>query len=76
MLGVFRNTLAANDKYPVRDCVNLSFPIQMELSLKRKIFSYLFLPFLESTSNFKYFDKKDDRHIYFISQIREWEKFD
>ena len=71
MLGVFRNTLTANDKYPVRDCVNLLSPIQMQLSLKPTIFSHFFVPFLESTSNFKHFEKKDDRHSYFISEITD-----
>ena len=32
ILGVFVNTLATEDTYPVRDCENLQFPIQMELS--------------------------------------------
>ena len=32
ILGVFVNTLAANEKYPVQDCENLQFPIQMQLS--------------------------------------------
>ena len=74
MLGVFRNTLTANDKYPVRDCVNLLSPIQMQLSLKPTIFSHFFVPFLESTSNFKHFEKKDDRHSYFISEITDCER--
>ena len=71
---MFRYTLTANEKYPVQDCVNLSVPIQMHLSLKLKIFSDLFVPFLEATSNFKHFEKKDDPHTYFISQITECEK--
>ena len=66
---MFRNTLISNDKYPVRDCVNLLSPIQMQLSLKPTIFSHFFVPFLESTSNFKHFEKKDDRHSYFITEI-------
>ena len=66
---MFRNTLTSNDKYPVRDCVNLLSPIQMQLSLKPTIFSNFFVPFLESTSNFKHFEKKDDRHSYFITEI-------
>ena len=74
MLGVFRNTLTSNDKYPVRDCVNLLSPIQMQLSLKPTIFSHFFVPFLESTSNFKHFEKKDDRHSYFISEITDSER--
>ena len=31
ILGVFVNTLTADDKYPVRDCGDLQFPIQMQL---------------------------------------------
>ena len=71
---MFRNTLTANDNYPVQDCENLPSPIQMSLSLERNFFSDLFVPFLESTSNFKHFEKKDDRHSYFISEIKECEK--
>ena len=55
---MFWNTLTANDNYPVQDCENLLSPIQMELSLKRKIFSNFVVPFLESTSNFKHLKKK------------------
>ena len=32
ILGVFVNTLTADVKYPVWDCENWKFPIQMELS--------------------------------------------
>ena len=32
ILGVFVNTLTTDDKCPVRDCDNLQFPIQMQLS--------------------------------------------
>ena len=31
ILGVFADTLAANDKYLVRDCEKLLFPIEMQL---------------------------------------------
>ena len=71
---MFRNTLTANDNYPVQDCGNLLSPIQMVLSLKPKLFSDFFVPFLESTSNFKHFEKKDDRHTYFLSEITECER--
>ena len=73
---LFRKKLTANDKYTVRDCVNLSSPIQMQLSLKSTIFSDIVVPFLESTSNSKHFEKKDDRHTCFISEITECEKLD
>ena len=62
ILGVFLNILTANDNYPVQDCENLQLLIQMKLSEKLKTFSQFFLPFPESTSNFKHFFKKDDRH--------------
>ena len=61
-LVVFVNRLTADGKYPVQDCENLQLPIQMQLSEKRKSFSEFFVPFLESTSNFKHFEKKDDCH--------------
>ena len=65
MLG---NTLTANDQYPVWDCENLLTPIQMHLSRKLKIFSDFLLPFLETTLNFEYLEKNDDRHTHFISE--------
>ena len=62
ILEVFVNILTADYKYPVQDCENLPLPIQMQLSEKRKTFSEFFVPFLESTSNFERFQRKDDRH--------------
>ena len=62
MLGVFLNTLTADSKYPVQHCENLKLKIQMQLSEKRSTFSEFFVPFLESISNFKNFDKKHDCH--------------
>ena len=32
ILGVFANTLTADDKYTVGDCENVNLPIQMQLS--------------------------------------------
>ena len=61
-IRVFLNTWTADYKYSVPDCENLQFPIQMQLSSKPKTFSGLFLPLMESKSNFKHFQKKDDRH--------------
>ena len=42
ILGVFVNTLTADDKYSLRNRKNLPKPIQLQLSKKNKIF----LPFL------------------------------
>ena len=55
--GAFINTLSADGKYPVRGCENLQLPIQMQLSEREKTFSPFFVPFLESTSHFKHFEK-------------------
>ena len=46
----------------------------MELSLKATVFSDSFVPFLESTSDFKDFEKTDDRHSFFISEITDCER--
>ena len=62
ILQVFVNTLTVDGKYPVQHCENLLLPNQMQLSEKPKAFSQLFIPFLESTSNVKHFEKDDDCH--------------
>ena len=56
------NKLVADGKYPVQYCENFQLPIQMQLSEKRETFPQFFVPFLESTSNFKYFEEKGDGH--------------
>ena len=71
---MFPNTLTANEKYLFLDYVNLSSPIEMQSSIKPTIVSDFFVLSFEFKSNFKYFEKKDDRHTYFISEIRECEK--
>ena len=62
ILGVFVKTLTADDKYLLQYCENLQLPIQMHVSEKRKTFSQFPVPFLESTSNFRHFEKKYDGH--------------
>ena len=62
MIGLSVNTLTSDGKYPVQCCENLQLLIQMQLSVKRKTFSQFFVPFLDSTSNFEHFERKDDRH--------------
>ena len=71
---MFRKTLTANVKDPVQDCENLSSAIEMHLSLERNFFSDFFVPFLESTSNFKHSEKNNDRPTYFLSEITECER--
>ena len=55
---MFVNTLTADGKYRGQYYQILQLPIQMQLSEKRETFPQFFVPFLESTSNFKYFEKK------------------
>ena len=71
---MFRNSLTANDKYPVQDCEILTSSIQMILSLKPKRLIHSFVLDMKSTSNFKHFGKKDDCHSYFISEITDFER--
>ena len=86
ILEVFVNTLTGDGMYPVKNCQDLPLHIHMQLSekqenffLTKKLFHFPFLnkktfPFLESTSNFKHFKRKDDRHRQFISEITNCEK--
>ena len=62
ILGVFLNTFTADDKYPVQNCENFQLAIQSQLCWKQTSFSEFFVPFVESTSNFKHFEEKDGRH--------------
>ena len=74
IFGMFVNTLTGDGKYSVQDRENLPVPIQMILSENQKTFSQFFLPFLESTSNFKHFERKDDGHSSCISRFTDCEK--
>ena len=65
------STLAADDKYPVRNRDKLKIPIQMILSQKQKTFSEFFCKFLKSRINLKHFERKDDPHRFFISEITD-----
>ena len=47
--------------------------IQMQLSQKQRKFSQYFTVFLKSTLNFEYFEQKDDRHRFCISDITDSE---
>ena len=58
----FVDTLSANGRYHVQDWENFSLRIPMKLYEKWKTFSEFFVPFLETTSNFKHFEKKDSGH--------------
>ena len=62
ILEEFVKTLTSDGKYPVQNFDNLKLPIQMQLCVKRRPFSQVFVSFLDSISNFEHFERKDDRH--------------
>ena len=62
IVWVFVNTLKSDRKYPVEGCENSQLPFETQLSEKRKPFAEVFFPFLDSTSNFEHFERKDDCH--------------
>ena len=68
-LRLLVKTLTDDEKYSLLYRENLTQPIQILLSKKRKIFSEFFSAFLKSTLNFELFQKKDDPHSRCISQI-------
>ena len=68
-MGLLVNTLAADEEYPVLNTDNLTIPIQMQLSQKKKTFSQFFDAFLKSRLNFEYFEKKYDPHRFCICKI-------
>ena len=73
-LYVFVNTLTADDQYSLLNIDNLMQPIRTQLSQRLQGFSEFFLAFSKSTLNFEHFQKKDDLHSRFISEITHSEK--
>ena len=67
------NTLAADEKYVVLNTDNLTIPIQIHLSQKRKAFSQFLAAFLKSSLNFKHFQKEDDPPSFSILKIADSE---
>ena len=68
-LELFVNTLTTDDKYSLPNRDNLTQPIRTQLSQKQKPFYELFLKFSKFALNLKYFQKKDDPHSLFLSEI-------
>ena len=66
--------MTADDQYSLLNRDNLTQPIQKQLSHKRKAFYQTFLEFSKSALNFDHFQKKDDLHSWFISQITHRKK--
>ena len=62
IVRLFVYTLTVNDKHYLVNRDNLTQPIQIQLSLKQKIFSEFFFALVKSILNFKHLPKKDDPH--------------
>ena len=73
-LKLLVKTLTDDEKYSLLYRENLTQPIQILLSQKRKTFSQFFSAFLKFTLNFGDFQKEDDSHSRCISQITVPEK--
>ena len=73
-LRLLVRTLTDDEKYSLLYRDNLTQPIQILLSKKRKTFSQFFSQFSKSTLNFEQFQKKDHPHSRIISQITVSEK--
>ena len=65
----FLNTLTANDKYSLNSKDKWMRTIQMLLSQKQKIFSWVFSAFLEFALNFEHFEKKMTRIAYVFPKL-------
>ena len=73
-LRLLVETLTDDEKYSLLYRENLTQPMQILLSQKRKTFSQFFSAFLKYASNFAHFQIKDDHHSRCISQITVCEK--
>ena len=73
-LRLLVRTLTDDEKYSLLYRENLTQPIHILLSQKRKTFCQLFFEFSKSTLNFEHFQKKDHPHSRIISQITVSEK--
>ena len=76
ILRLFVNTETDDDKNCPLYRDNLTQPVQILLSQKKKTFSELFSAFYMSTLNFAHFRKKDDPHSRCLSQITVFETGD
>ena len=73
-LRLLVNTLTDDGKYSLLYRENLTQPIQILVSQRRKTFSKFFSAFLKYTLNFEHFQKKHHPHSRCISQITVSEK--
>ena len=71
MLSAYINTFTADDKYCRLNRDNFTQQILMQLSKKRKTFSWFYFAFSRSRLNFQHFQKKVDPPSQRISEITD-----
>ena len=74
ILGLFFNTLTANEKDSVLNRDNLLQHLQMQLSQNLKKFSEFFVGFWKSGFNFEHFQEKGDLHSLSGFELTDSEK--
>ena len=71
ILGQLVNILTADEKYAVLNRDNLTIPIQMQLSQKKKTtFSIFFAAYLKSRLNFEHFEKETTLIDFVIPKVQ------
>ena len=74
ILGLFVNTLSADDKYSSRNIQNLTQQLQTAIPQKQKTFSGIFITFLRSRTNSDEVFKNDESPSLSIYEIIDGEK--
>ena len=67
-LGLFINALAVDHKHSCYKRENFRKIVEIQLFKRLKSFYQFFIAFLESTSNFQHFEKKDESQSSAISE--------
>ena len=69
ILGLFGNRFTADRMYPRHTWENLQKQVQTLLCQKQSLCSSIFIAFLECTQNFAHFEKKDQLHSLYNSEV-------
>ena len=72
ILELFLNTLTPVDKYPFQDCQNLPLPIQMQLSIKKKLFRNFLFYFWNVHQNLNILKKRWSLYLMYFPYDRLW----
>ena len=74
ILGLFVNTLTADDKYSLLNRGILLQHLQMAILKTKNFLSIFFCTFCKSRLNFEHFQQKDDCHSSCIFELTDSEK--